>query len=150
MNKLLFVVALVMGSLSLSAHTQAAGKPEDTAHIYIYRVGQFSGAMANFSIFVDGKKLCKLSNNKYFRIAVGPGKHIINAKVGGIGLMKKETEVEIEAEKGGDYYIACNMKSSITRVRLEMIEVTKNTGKKQMENMSEDNCQSKVDEDTKE
>ena len=35
----------------------------DSSFIYIYRVGQFSGALANFTIFVDGLKLCKISNN---------------------------------------------------------------------------------------
>jgi hypothetical protein len=38
------------------------------------------------------------------------------------------------------------MKSSITRVRLEMIEVTRNTGKRQLEGMKEDRCQEKIDE----
>lgn len=118
---------------------------EDSCFIYIYRVGQFSGALANFSVFVDGRKLCKISNNKFFRVGVTPGKHEITAKVGGIGIMKKETQVDIDAESGGEYYVACNMKSSITRVRLEMIEVTKNSGKKQLENMSEDKCQEKLD-----
>ena len=118
----------------------------DSSFIYIYRVGQFSGALANFTIFVDGQKLCKISNNKYFKVGVPPGKHEISAKVSGIGLMKKETEVEIEAETGGEYFVACNMKSSITRVRLEMIEVTKNSGKKQLEKMTEDKCQEKIDQ----
>lgn len=124
----------------------SAGHPQnDSSFIYIYRVGQFNGALANFAVFVDGKKLCKISNNKYFKVGVAPGKHEISAKVGGIGIMKKETEVEIDVETGGEYYVACNMKSSITRVRLEMTEVTKNSGKKQMENMSEDKCQEKLD-----
>lgn len=120
-------------------------KDDDSCYIYIYRVGQFSGALANFAIFVDGHKLCKISNNKYFKVGVTPGKHEVTAKVGGMSIMKKETEVDIDAETGGEYYIACNMKSSITRVRLEMIEVTKNTGKKQLENMTEDRCQEKID-----
>ena len=79
------------------------------------------------------------------RLAVTPGKHKISAKVGGASLFKKETEVEIEAEAGGTYYIACNVKQSITRARLEMIEVTKGSANKQMEKMSLDNCQESID-----
>ena len=131
-------------SLVLTSHYEL-NKTDDSCFVYIYRVGQFSGALANFSVFVDGHKLCKISNNKYFKVGVAPGKHEITAKVGGMSIMKKETEVDIDAETGGEYYVACNMKSSITRVRLEMIEVTKNTGKKQLENMSEDRCQEKID-----
>jgi len=117
----------------------------DSSFVYIYRVGQFGGALSNFSVFVDGIKLCKISNNKYFKIYLSPGNHIINAKVGGVSILKKETEVALEVKTGEDYYVSCNMKQSITRVRLEMIEVTKSSGKKQMENMSEDKCQEKIE-----
>ena len=79
-------------------------------------------------------------------VVVKPGKHTISSRVGGVGIFKKETEVEIEAEAGGEYYVACNIKQSFTRARLEMIEVTKGTGKKQMEKMTLDNCQEKIDE----
>ncbi|MGZ8557078.1 MAG: DUF2846 domain-containing protein [Chitinophagaceae bacterium] len=109
--------------------------------MYVYRVGQFSGAAANWAVFLDDEKKCKLSNNKYMLLAVTPGKHKISAKVGGASLLKKETEVEIDAEAGGSYYIACNVKQSITRARLELIEVTKGTANKQMEKMSLDKCQ---------
>jgi len=122
------------------------GPTADSAVIYIYRVGQFMGAGANWAMFVDEDKLCKLSNNKFMRVVVKPGKHVISSRIGGVGLFKKETEVEIEAEAGGEYYVACNIKQSFTRARLEMIEVTKGTGKKQMEKMTLDNCQEKIDE----
>ena len=77
---------------------------------------------------------------------VKPGKHIYTAKIGGIGLMKKETEIEIECEAGRSYYIACNVKQSITRARLELLEVTKSSADKQMAKMSLDNCQDAIDE----
>ena len=60
-------------------------------------------------------------------------------------MFKKETEVEINAESGGSYYVACNIKTSITRARLEMLEVTKGSAEKQMKDMSQDNCQDKSD-----
>lgn len=148
--RLIFFSLLALGAstiLTSASHPAPATPSSDSSFVYIYRVGQFGGAMANFSIFVDGKKLCKISNNKYFKIPLSPGTHVINAKVGGVSVLKKETEVELDVKKGEDYYIACNMKQSITRVRLEMTEVTKNSGKKQMEGMSEDNCQNKIDND---
>lgn len=127
-----------------------AAKPKEepkTATIYIYRTGQFMAAGNNWSMFVDDKKVCKLSNNKYMQITVPVGKHLVTAKVGGVQVLKKETEVEIDAEAGASYYIACNVKTSITRARLEMIEVTKSTAEKQIKDMKLDNCQETIDGD---
>jgi hypothetical protein len=126
-----------------------AAKPKDepkTATIYIYRTGQFMAAGNNWSMFVDDKKVCKLSNNKYMQITVPVGKHSISAKVGGVQMFKKETVIDIDAEAGGTYYIACNVKSSITRARLEMLEVTKSTAEKQLKDMKVDNCQEEIEE----
>lgn len=140
---------LLMIVLSLAALTMAAKPKEEpkTATIYIYRTGQFMAAGNNWSMYVDEKKVCKLSNNKYMQITVAVGKHTITAKVGGVQMFKKETEVEIDAEAGGSYYIACNVKTSITRARLEMLEVTKSTAEKQLKDMKVDNCQENIDGD---
>lgn len=149
-KKLICLSLLVAGLLSTSmsfGRTANDTKPGDTTYIYVYRTGQFNGAAANWAIFLDGEKKCKLSNNRFMRLAVTPGKHTITAKIGGASLFKKETEVEIEAEAGGSYYVACNIKQSITRARLEMLEVTKGTANKQMEGMALDNCQEKLDKD---
>ena len=147
MRKVFFVSAMLIACILISdtGYCKMRQPTGDTTYIYVYRVGQFSGAGANWAVFLDDEKKCKLSNNKYMRLAVTPGKHKISAKVGGASLFKKETEVEIEAEAGGTYYIACNVKQSITRARLEMIEVTKGSANKQMEKMSLDNCQESID-----
>jgi hypothetical protein len=148
--KAIFLFVLACAAFTTVSATEKpstpAAPPADSAVIYIYRVGQFMGAGANWSMFVNEDKLCKLSNNKFMRVVVKPGKHTISSRIGGVGLFKKETEVQIEAEAGGEYYVACNIKQSFTRARLEMIEVTKGTGKKQMEKMTLDKCQEKIDE----
>ncbi len=118
----------------------------DSSYIYIYRGGSAAGAFTNFAIYVDDQKLCKLSNKRYFKIAVKPGKHVISAHRGGVGIGKKETEVEVDAEAGKSNYISCSMKSSITRVRLEMEEVVEKTGIKDISDMKVDNCQANVED----
>lgn len=127
-------------------HAQVqTGTPSTEATIYIYRGGQFTGAAANWALFVDGKKICKLSNNKFIKVTVPAGKHLITSKIGGVELFKKETAIEIEAEAGKSYYVACTVKQSIMRARMEFMEVTKSTADKQMEGMSLDNCQESID-----
>jgi hypothetical protein len=148
MKKFFFVSILLLTAImiSIAGYSSGAKANQDTCYIYVYRVGQFSGAGANWAVFLDDQKICKLSNNKYMRLAVTPGMHRISAKVGGVGVLKKETEVEIDVQKGQSHYIACNVKSSVIRVRLEMIEVTKSSANKQMEKMTLDNCQEEIDE----
>ncbi len=141
---LLFVVIMALLH-SQSGFATITNHPADSTFIYVYRVGQWNAAGANWAIYADDEKKCKLSNNKYMKIAVAAGKHKISARVGGAGIFKKETEIEIDAEAGGSYYIACNVKQSITRARLEMVEVTKNSAAKQMEKMKLDNCQENID-----
>jgi hypothetical protein len=149
-KKSFIVVAIAALATTLSSFAPSGNnksKNAENATIYIYRVGQFSGAAANWSIWADGQKICKISNNKFLKLELPAGKHEFDAKVGGVGILKKETNVEIEAESGRSYYIACNIKTSFTRARLELIEVTKSTADKQMAKMTLDNCQEKIDEE---
>jgi len=118
----------------------------DSSFIFIYRGGSFSGSLTNFAIYVDDQKLCKLSNKSYFKVPVKPGKHIISAKRGGVGIGKKETEVEVDTENGKSNYISCSMKTSITRARLEMEEVMEKTGIKDISDMKVDNCQGNIED----
>ena len=149
MKNILFATAAFCALSFVIKPIEPSAKRVETATIYVYRGGQAMGAAANWSVFVDEKKLCKLSNNKFMKIEVAPGKHVVTAKIGGVELFKKETEVEIDAEAGKTYYIACNVKSSVMRARLEMLEVTKSTGEKQMVKMTLDNCQEGIDNGTK-
>ena len=135
------LLCLSIFTISFTIHHRVPSHKAANAVVYIYRVGQLTGALANWAIFSDGQKICMLSNNKYLKVEVQPGKHVYNAHVGGAALFKKETEVEINAEEGQNYYIACNVKTSLTRQRLELIEVTKGTAEKQMEKMQLDKCQ---------
>lgn len=124
----------------ISATSKSQPPKPDECYIYFYREGQFGGALSNYKMFVDDKKICKISNDRWFKITVAPGKHDIEAKVGGTSLSKKETFLSIITEGGKSYYISCDVKRSITRSRLEMEEVTESTANKKMKKMKEDNC----------
>lgn len=148
MKRLTFLLAVLLAFTGVQAQNQtsSASNPE-MATIYIYRGGQFTGAAANWALFVDGKKICKLSNNKFIKVTVPAGKRVITSKIGGVEVFKKETLIEIEAEAGKSYYVACTVKQSIMRARMEFMEVTKSTADKQMEGMSLDNCQENIDKE---
>lgn len=140
MRKIFILVLLALNVKGLQAQDTAK-----TATIYIYRGGQFTGALSNWALFVDGNKICKLSNNKFITVKVQPGKRVITSKIGGVDLSKKETMIELETEAGKAYYVACTVKQSITRARMEFMEVTKSTADKQMQGMTLDNCQEDID-----
>jgi hypothetical protein len=153
MSKRIFSAAILIGFTALStsfvpvSNFKTNYAKDEKAVVFIYRVGQFNGAAANWSVYADGTKVCKISNNKFMKLELAPGKHEFNAKIGGPVLFKKETGVELEMEAGQTYYIACNIKQSFTRPRLELIEVTKGTANKQMATMTADTCQEKIDVD---
>ena len=147
MKRIVFAfMTLLMGAATFAGiNDPKPNTKAETATIYIYRTGSWSGASNNWAMFVDDKKVCKLSNNRYIKVEVAPGKHRVSSKIGGIEVLKKETEIEIEAEAGKSYFVACNVKQSLTRARLEMTEVTKSSADKQMEKMSLDKCQEEAE-----
>lgn len=146
MKKMPLLLLLCLGFL-LSAFRRDTIRVEpvdDFATIYIYRGGQFFAASINYSIYVNGQKICKLSNNKYIEYKAKPGKLMLTAQRGGIEVFKRETELELDAEAGKKYYVKGEVKSSITRTRLELSEVTENTSKRDMKDMTVDNCQEAI------
>jgi Protein of unknown function (DUF2846) len=141
-----FVLAIALTAVANTGFDFKTKPDADSAFIFIYRGGSFSGSLTNFVIYVDNQRLCKLSNKRYFKVPVKPGTHIISAHRGGVGIGKKETEVEVDAENGKSYYISCSIKTSITRARLEMEEVVERTGLKDISDMKVDNCQATIED----
>lgn len=139
MKTLQLVVAIAFTFAFQSARSQ------EQSYIYIYRGGQWSGSLTNFSVYLDGKKICKLSNGKYIKVPVSPGVHELEAKKSGLDIAKKQTSLSVEVEAGKSHYVSCTMKSSITRVRMEMTEVVPSNGKRDLEKMKEDNCSENID-----
>ena len=141
MKHLFFAAMCLLSAIATFASDNEPKPKAATATIYIYRTGSWSGAANNWAMYVDEQKVCKLSNNRFIKVEVPVGKHRVSAKIGGLELLKKETEIEIDAEEGKSYFVACNVKQSLTRARLEMTEVTKSSADKQMEKMTLDKCQ---------
>ncbi|MGG9960604.1 DUF2846 domain-containing protein [Ferruginibacter sp. SUN106] len=142
MKNITILIIAVLCCFKVSAQTTGS-------YIYVYRTGQWGAALTNYAVFLDGKKICKLSNAKYIKIPVSPGTHELQAKKGGVDILKKETSLTVEVEAGKDNYVSCSIKSSITRQRMEMTEVVKSNGEKAIADMKPDNCQDDVEEKEK-
>lgn len=143
MKKISLLVLVCLGLLTSAFRSDSIsiGETADFATVYIYRGGQFFGSAINYSIFANGEKICKLSNNRYIEYKAKPGKLSLTALRGGIEVFKRETGLDLEVENGKKYYVRGDQKSSITRTRLELSEVTESTAKRDMTSMSLDNCQ---------
>lgn len=136
----LFICLLVLLSAFRSDWMETSSSA-DFATVYIYRGGQFFGSALNYSIFANGEKICKLSNNRYIEYKAKPGKLSLTAQRGGLEVFKRETGIDLDVEAGKSYYVRGDQKASITRTRLEMSEVTESTAKRDMKDMTVDNCQ---------
>lgn len=137
----IFVACLFVLTTAFRSDLSGTRVRADDATVYIYRGGQFFASTINYSIYINGQKICKLSNNKYIEYKAKPGKLAVTAQRGGLEVFKKETGIDVDAEAGKKYYIKGDVKSSFTRTRLEMSEVTESTAKRDMSGMTVDACQ---------
>jgi len=139
--KQLLVIAILPFLLSFTFSKDVVPPSnEDKATIVFYRKGQFAGALQNYNVYVNGMKLCKISNGKFFKYQISPGEIYLTSKAGGVEVFKKKENFSMDVEAGETYYIECNLKRSLTRYRMEFTEVTANTAKKMMSKLEEDNC----------
>ncbi|GAB2584730.1 DUF2846 domain-containing protein [Spirosoma areae] len=143
MKKTTYLFALCLFLLSTAFRSDLPGTRvhADFATVYIYRGGQFFGSGLNYAIFANGERICKLSNNRYIEYKAKPGKLSLTAHRGGVEIFKKETGLDMDVEAGKKYYVKGDQKSSITRTRLELSEVTESTAKRDMTGMTVDACQ---------
>ena len=138
----LLAASLLLASTAFRPAPRPATPTDDgLATIYFYRGGQFMGSLANYAIYVNDVKICKLSNERYIEYKVKPGTVNIMAKNGGIEVFKKETGLELPVEADHKYYVRGDIRSSFTRMRMDLSEVTENTAKREMTKLTVDNCQ---------
>ncbi|MFC0774956.1 DUF2846 domain-containing protein [Terrimonas alba] len=146
----IFFALLILPTVILSskpAYCASKQSTSDTAYIYVFRVGKLAGSAGNWPILLDGKEECRLSNKKYMRLAVSPGKHKIFTRIPSKSLFKKGPEmgIQVDATAGENYYVACNFSFTITKGKYEMTQVSNETAAKQMKGLRLDNCQKNID-----
>ena len=145
MNKSILFAAILLASIKCFSQFPEpilkAQENKELATIVIYRTPQLQGVASNWAIFDSKERICKLSNKKYLIYQRKPGDAYFRAQVGGLQTWpKKVTALEIPLEAGETYYIKTNMKMSFTRARVELTEVVERAAKKELSNLSLDNC----------
>jgi len=122
-------------------------KPVNTAsYIIVYRGGQLASALTNYSIYIDGRKVCILSNGRFLKYPVSPGKHEIEATKSGLTLSKKEIYTSVLSSPGRNNYVVCNIRKSLLKEKVEMNEVGESSGRQMINNLKEDNCQEDIND----
>ena len=131
---------LAAGLLLLTA-SRPTPAPPTTATVYVYRGGQLIAALANYTIYVNGHPLCKLSNERYLQYQAAPGSLNLTARVSGMEIAKKETGLELTVQAGHSYYVRGDVKVGFARSRLVLSEVPETQAKRDLEGLTVDKCQ---------
>lgn len=138
---LFFILAGNYASAQLHPDVEKAMANTELATVIIYRTPQLYGAASNWAVFESGERLCKLSNKKFMIYQREPGDSDFRVQIGGVQVWpKKVTGLEIPLEAGEAYFIKTNVKTSFTRARVELSEVTVRTAKKEMAKLTIDRC----------
>ncbi|MBS1511866.1 MAG: hypothetical protein JST86_13550 [Bacteroidetes bacterium] len=119
------------------------------SYIIVYRGGKLASSLVNYSIYIDGRKVCILSNERYFRYPVSAGKHEIEAKKSGVDINNKEFYTSVVSNPGQNKYVEVNIKTGLLKSKVEFNDVEESIGKHNISGMKEDNCQGDINESRK-
>ena len=130
MNKILFVLVMLMVSNSLSAQDQHA-------KVYFMRSEGFQAPAAPFSVFIDQKNVGRLSNKRYSIHDVNPGSHAFSTQFSGKKSREKAEKMELKMEAGKTYYINVKFQHGVFKNKLKFKELDENDAKKLLPGLRE-------------
>jgi len=133
---LLFVFLITL-SFSEASSAQDNSVME-TGKIYFLRSTGFAGSAQAFKTFIDGEFVCKLNNKKYSIHEVPVGKHRCSVQFGGKTSKEDAEKFEVNVEAGKITYVQIVFETGLWINNVYCEEVTENTAKQKMSNMSED------------
>lgn len=102
--KLLLQSTCILAIVSLtSAQLQAQDK---TSEVTFIRANKYMGSAVNFRVYVDGKLVCKVPNNRYSSQQLSLGTHTVTVEAGGIVLgSKAPAPLQIDVKEGETIYV---------------------------------------------
>jgi hypothetical protein len=139
MNILLTFITLFISSVNLTIE-------DEPATLSIFREGKFTGVVVNYNIWIDGKEVCTLSNDKYINLKLDAGQHIIMSKAGGIGYASNpKTFLKVNIESGKSYFIKATARMKGISGILELKEINNDDAEIIKSKIKKfDNCQTKI------
>ena len=119
--KLLTVFVFLL-AISFSSNAQT-----NTGKVYLIRVTGYTGSAVNYSIFVDGKLICKLKNKAYSVHDLSPGEHTVSVSSGGLSTGKKSAPLTINVVAGTTNYLSVVSTQSGYANKITCQEITANS-----------------------
>ncbi|WP_417941614.1 DUF2846 domain-containing protein [Flavobacterium sp. RS13.1] len=130
-----FLVFLIVIATVQAQDTQ---QKTETGKIYFLRSTGFAGSAQAFKTFIDEQFVCKLNNKKYSIHEVSTGKHTCSVQFGGKKSKEGAEKFEILVEPGKITYVQVVFETGMWVNNIYCEEITENTAKKKMEQMTED------------
>ncbi len=131
---LAFLVSLIVTSFVTAQEKEKI----ETGKIYFLRSTGFAGSAQAFKTFIDEKFVCKLNNKKYSIHEVPVGKHKCSVQFGGQKPKEGAEKFEVEVEAGKITYVQLVFETGFWINNVYCEEITENTAKQKIGNMSED------------
>jgi hypothetical protein len=136
MKKSIFTLIVTLFFVSLASAQDSTNVA--TGKIYFLRSTGFQGSAVAFKTFIDGEFVCKLNNKKYSIHEVPIGKHECSVQFGGKVSKDKAEKFVIQVEPDKITYVQLVFETGILINNIYCEEVTVNTAKSKMVNMTED------------
>ena len=117
-EKFSLIALLTLELLTLPCNAQT--DPGSYSTVVLMRRTGYTGSLSSYPIFMDGKRLCEVSNRKYSEHNIFPGKHTFSVNFGGKVEKNDVEKIELEMEAGKTYYLKLDQRNGFTMgIRLE-------------------------------
>ena len=136
MKKIIFALIFTLFFTSIASAQDSTNV--QTGKVYFLRSTGFQGSAVAFKTFIDGTFVCKLNNKKYSIHEVPAGQHECSVQFGGKVSKDKAEKFVIQVEPGKITYVQLVFETGILINNIYCEEVTENTAKFKMANMTED------------
>ncbi|GGE49560.1 uncharacterized protein DUF2846 [Pedobacter psychrotolerans] len=111
----------------LLATTFGAFSQTNTGKVYLIRSTGYTGSAVNYSIFVDGKLICKLKNKSFSIHNLNVGEHKVTVVSGGLSNGKKSAPLTFMVAENKTNYITVASTQNGYANKITCQEITENS-----------------------
>jgi len=134
LSLLAFLMTITFGAFSQT----------NSGKVYLIRFTGSTGSMVNYSIFVDGKLICKLKNKSFSIHNLSVGEHNVSVVGGGLSTGKKSAPLTFTVAENKTNYITVASTQNGYANKITCQEITENSATPILAKAKENtNCLSK-------